>query len=349
MYEFDLKAFLKAVLGAKKRLFMNVAYAVVVAIIVAFSIPKSYTASASLASEMQAEGTMNGGISSLASMAGINLNASTDAIVPALYPDVVHSNKFLVDLLYSEVKTYDGELQTDYITYLKQYTRYPWWSYGGIWIGKILKKMLPKDDMVGGSQDGRINPFRMSKDDSGLLEKMRGNISCIVDEETQVITLSVQAQDPLVAAIMVDSVRNHLQNFITNYHTCKARVDLVYYQNLEKTAKAKYEAAQAEYAAFCDSHKGVVLQSYLNKQESLNNELQLAYTAYSQIKQQVQMAEAKVQERTPAFTEIEGVSVPVIADSPKKVFILVAFIFLSVVGTIAWIYIKMLLFKHESN
>ena len=60
-----------------------------------------------------------------------------------------------------------------------------------------------------------------------------------------------------------------------------------------------------------------------------------------------EMAEAKVQERTPAFTEIEGASVPIMADSPKKLFILLAFVFLSFVGTIAWLYVRLLFFRHE--
>lgn len=62
-------------------------------------------------------------------------------------------------------------------------------------------------------------------------------ISCQVDDETQVITLRVRAQDPLVAATMVDSVCAHLQDFITEYHTSKARVDLDYYRKLEMDAR----------------------------------------------------------------------------------------------------------------
>ena len=187
----------------------------------------------------------------------------------------------------------------------------------------------------------------MSAEDAGVLERRRFLISCQVDDETQVITLRVRAQDPLVAATMVDSVCAHLQDFITEYHTSKARVDLDYYRKLEMDARKKYLHAQKEYADFCDTHKGTILQTYISEQESLENELQLVYTAYSQMKQQVQMAEAKVQERTPAFTEIEGASVPIMADSPKKLFILLAFVFLSFVGTIAWLYVRLLFFRHE--
>ena len=346
MYEFDLKAFLNAVWLKKKQILINCCIAAVVAVVVGFSIPKEYLASASLASETQDESGVTGGLSSLASMAGLNLNGGTYAIMPVLYPDVVHSNKFLVGLLYSKVETIDGEVKTDYLTYLKEYTRKPWWNFFFRWIGALRRMIVPPDDFVksvGG--DGQINPYFMSREEARILEDMRANIDCKVDDETLVMTVTAKAQDPLVAAMLVDSVQSHLQSFITQYHTNKARVDLEYYQKLEKKTKEEYERAQREYADFCDTHQGSVLQAYIGKQESLENELQLAYTAYSQMKQQVQLADAKVQSRTPAFTEIEGVSVPVLADSPRKSLILIAFVFLTGVGTVAWIYVKLLFSK----
>ena len=83
------------------------------AIVVAFSIPKEYSASVSLASELQGEENIAGGLGSLASMAGINFN-SGGAIVPILYPDVVYSNKFLVRLSDVRVKSLQGDIDTDY-------------------------------------------------------------------------------------------------------------------------------------------------------------------------------------------------------------------------------------------
>ena len=348
MYEFDLKTFLNVVWKSRKRILINCGIAAVAAFVVAFSIPKEYLASASLASEVQGEDGMMGGLGSLASFAGVNLNSGTDAIVPVLYPDVVRSNKFLVGLLYVDVQTIDGSLKTDYVTYLREKTSDPWWTLPMKWIGRMKSLLFPSEDFAGdfASPDGKINPFCMRPQDASILEKMRGLINCKVDDETQVITLQARAQDPLVAAIMVDSVRVHLQNFITQYQTSKARVDLDFYLKLEKDAKKAYEEAQREYAEYSDSHMGSILHSYTTKQESLENELQLAYTAYSQVKQQVQMAAAKVQEQTPAFTEIEGVSVPVLPQSPKKMLIFFAFVFLTFVGTVGWLYVKLLFFHH---
>lgn len=350
MYEFDFKTYIKLIWRKRQRIIINCVIGGIIAIIIAFSIPKEYSASVSLASETQTETSLGNGAGALASLAGINVNMGEDALTPILYPDVVHSNKFLTNLLYVRIQTLEGDITTDYKTYIEEYYRLPWWGFIQKGINKCIRLLIPKDEKKTNnlqSPDGRINPFWMSADDWNLLNFIRSKINCLVDNDTQVITLSVKSQDPLVAAIMVDSVRSHLQRFITLYHTNKAATDLVYYKKLENKAQKAYRKAQDDYASFCDSHMGSTLQTYIKEQERLENELQLAFNSYSQIKQQVQLAEAKVQEQTPAFTEIEGTYVPVTADSPKKVLILFAGLFLTFIGTATWYYIKLLFFNHD--
>ena len=77
----------------------------------------------------------------------------------------------------------------------------------------------------------------------------------------------------------------------------------------------------------------------------LENEMQNAFNAYTQMKQQVQMAEAKIQERTPVFTTIEDSYVPTKPVAPKKALILVAYLMISVLGTAAYYYLKLLFGK----
>ena len=84
-----------------------------------------------------------------------------------------------------------------------------------------------------------------------------------------------------------------LQNYITNYRTNKARHDLAFTEKLYKEAKADYEKAQKKYATFADANQNVVLLSYRAEQERLKNEVELAYTVYTQVSGQLQMQEPK--------------------------------------------------------
>ena len=74
MYEFDLKTFVRIIVKSKKWIIINCCIAMGLAIVVAFSIPKEYSASVSLASELQGEENI-AGLGSLASMEGINFNS----------------------------------------------------------------------------------------------------------------------------------------------------------------------------------------------------------------------------------------------------------------------------------
>ena len=67
------------------------------------------------------------------------------------------------------------------------------------------------------------------------------------------------------------------------------------------------------------------------------NEMQLAYGIYTQLAQQKEIARAKVQERTPVYTVMQPAVVPRLAAGPRKLFILVGFLFLTVFGHVAWL------------
>jgi capsule polysaccharide export protein KpsE/RkpR len=122
-----------------------------------------------------------------------------------------------------------------------------------------------------------------------------------VDKKTSVISITVTDQDPLIAALIADSAKQRLQTFITNYRTNKARNDLSYMEKLYNEAKEQYSRARQLYASYSDANQELLLESYKSKEEDLENEMQLKYNIYTQVTEQLQLAKAKVQERTPAF------------------------------------------------
>lgn len=346
--EFDFITFINLVRRKKKRIFWNAVIAAFLGVFIAFSIPKEYSSSITLAPEMQ-DGSQMGGMSSLAAAAGINIGQGTDAIVPSLYPDVVSSNTFLVDLMDTKVHNIDGDVHTVYSDFVKNHTKRTWWSWIKVGFGKMMKAIFPPKDFGASNADGSINPAMLSNEDFMLVEGMRNSIVCSVDELSGVVTLKVICQDPMVALIMVDTVKNHLQEFITEYRTSKAREDYRYYTGLLGDARKKYDDTQLAYARYTDTHRNTLLQAYISEQEKLESEMQMAMENYQGIQKQAQLALAKVQEKTPAFTVLEAASIAHRADSPKKLLILMAFVFVSVVGTLAWLYIKLLFNKKTAE
>jgi len=326
--ELNIPKLINVIKKDKKKFLVWLGVSAVVGVIVAFSIPKEYEAGVTLAPEASTSNSLTSSISSLASMVGMDMaiGGGQDAIYPDIYPDLIQSTDFLVSLFPIRVKSIDGEIDTDYFDYLKTKQKTEWWSIPMIYVKEIIKKFKSKDTR--GSSDGKVDPFMLSRDQYMIAKGMMGAIDCQVDKKTSVISLSVKAQDPLIAATLCDSIKERLQVYITNYRTTKARNDMAYMEGLCDEAHRDYVKSQNEYARYADTHKNLILTSYSAKQEELENEMQLKYSIYQQVAQQLQLAKAKVQEKTPAFTVVRSVTVPVKHCNKPKIFILAVFLFL---------------------
>ena len=173
----------------------------------------------------------------------------------------------------------------------------------------------------------------MSRSQSDLLGRIGKNIDCSMDKKNYVISIGVEDQDPLVCATMADSVKAHLQEFITEYRTSKARNDYNHARKLCEEAHDQYVKARQKYAAYSDANEDLVLESYRSKQEDLENEMQLKYNTYTAMAAQMQAADAKVQERTPAFTTIQQASVPIRPAGPKRMIFVAVVLVLTFIGT----------------
>jgi capsular polysaccharide biosynthesis protein len=250
---------------------------------------------------------------------------SQDAIYAEIYPDVIKSKKFIAELMEVDIKTKKGDTQCNYYTYLRDYQKAPWWEF--IW-GTIREWIspTPKDEYNG---KDKISVFELTKLQDDLFKQAQGNIKCTFDKKTEIVSITVYDQDPLVCAIMADSTCKKLQDFIVAYRTSKARIDYEYYKKLCEESKAEYENALNRYASSADAHTKTVMAIYQAKVESLENEMQAKYNIYNSINTQLQTARAKLQEATPAFTIIESASVPIKPAGPKRMIISIAMMILS--------------------
>lgn len=316
--------------------------ALVVAIVVAYSIPKEYTTTVTLAPEISGTSSRSlGNMSALAAMAGLRTSSgsSNDALSPELYPDIVSSTAFAVELFDVPVQDASGELQTTVYDYLTAHQRAPWWSMvmslPSRLIGWVTSLFKSDDELV--NDEGKVDPFQLTFEQSGVVGALNGRIMASVDKKSWVITLSVTMQDPLISATLTDTVMHKLQNYITDYRTNKARKDLEFSQKVYEEARDNYYESQQAYADFVDRNQGIMRKTMEAKEERLRNEMTLDYTLYNQTAQQLQLAKAKVQENTPVYTVVQPATVPLLPSKPSKMLILVAFVFLGGVCSVGWI------------
>jgi hypothetical protein len=267
--------------------------------------------------------------------------SSSDAIFPELYPDLFESNEFLVDLLDIKVTTKKNDLTTDYYDYLMNHQKVNVLLMPFIWTGEKVRKMFTTPEKpIKGKNGKRFDPFRLNKDVHEIIDQLVTNIDCNYSKTTGVVTISVTDQDPVVCALLADSVKEHLQNFITEYRTKKARIDYEHYKQLTADAKRQYEKARQAYGRYSDAEMDVVLESYKSKQEDMENEMQLRYNVYTALNTRLEAALAKVQEKTPAFTTLKCASVPIKPAGPKRVVFVISMLILSTIVTFCYMFRK---------
>ena len=309
----------------KKLYYKVLSITFVVSAIITLSIPNYYKCTVMLAPELSGGNKSTSGLASLASSFGVNLgsaNSGMDAILPTFYPDLMNSVTFRASLFPIKIHREDEMETMSYYDYLKDGQKLSWWSAGLKAVFSLFKQE---------ETDSSVNTFKLTKEQSAVVETIGKKVVCDVDKKTMVITIDVTDQDPLICATMADSVRVRLQDFITDYRTSKARVDLDYTRKLYAEAKAKYDQARSKYATYADANQRVFLERVRSEQSELQTELQLAQTAYTQVASRLQLSEAKVQEETPAFTTLQPATVPIKKAGPQRskqclIFLILAFI-----------------------
>ena len=335
----DLMRIVKLLWAHRRKFYYSLPATLVITFLIMICIPRYYSCEVSLAPEMSGN-SPSGTLTSLASSFGLSslskLGGSQDAIYAGIYPEVIGSKNFIAELMTIPVKTKEGDVECSYYTYLKDKQKAAWWDLA---IGKVRKwlKPVPRDSYRG---DEKLTIFNLTKQQSELFNSVQDKIKCTVDKKTDIVSITVTDQDPLVCAIMADATCQKLQDFITDYRTNKARIDCEYYKKLCAKSKAEYDKALQEYAASAEANRNAILIRYQAKIENLENEMQTKYNVYTTIESQLQAAEAKLQEVTPAFTVIESASIPVKPAGPKRMLISIAMTILAFFVQVIWILSK---------
>lgn len=337
--EIDLLEYARKLWKARKVLLYAGGIAVIIGLIIALTTPKKYTVSVTLAPESAKNGSSLSGIASMLGIGGLNMGNEADALNVTLYPNIVSSTPFILDLLDTPVKDLNEETpDTTLVGYLetqKSSLIGTVLSIPGKAIGFITSLFASKEEEKENIKE--INPFHLTKKQADIVDGMKKIITTNIDKKTGVTTITVTLQDPLVSAIIADTLLANLQERVTAYRISKAENDSRYWEHIYQERKKEYYIAQQAYAEYVDANKNVVLQSVLTERERLQNEMNLAYQVYSNVATQLQLARAKVQEAKPAFAIVEPATVPLRPSGISRMKILIGIIFLAIAGTSTWI------------
>lgn len=306
-----------------------------IGICVALSIPKEYKSISIIAVEDSNE-SKGDNLGTLASMAGVSLKQNTkDALTPKMYPAIISSTPFLLELLNTDVLLKNKISCKPLSEYLKHDIAYPWWNYILSFPSFILNKQLV-DDLSQNENDFREITYDEKRHIKILLERI------FLDENKKdgTIVIGCIMQDPLVSSTVTSYLIRYLESYITEYKTKKAQNDLEFADSMCSKAQNDYYQALMKYNDYIDKNKNIISASYSVEKTRLENEVSIYFSVYQSASTQLETAKINLQKQTPIIVEIEPPIVPLFPVSPSRVLIVLFISFLGFIFAVFFIFRK---------
>lgn len=315
----DVIELLKAVWKKRKMIYKWVAIGLALGLIVAFSIPKTYTSTVKITPDSK---TSKSQVSSYASMLGLATD-DNEGLGKEIYPVIINSTPFLLEFAHIDVKYRDEQIEL--YQYLDKFQKSPWWSY-------VINAPMKAISWIGssGSEKKDIDFNESIAKQDAFVNKFLKLINYTVDKKTNIITIGVTMQDPAISAQIADSVISKFKLYLNKIATNKISNTLANNIVMQQKAKERFFQLDSAYAATADQNQNLISKSAQIKLERLQNERNLAYQIYSQISMQVEDNMIKLEEQRPVAIVIEPARIPINAASPNKLMILISFVVLSV-------------------
>jgi LPS O-antigen subunit length determinant protein (WzzB/FepE family) len=293
-----------------------------------------------------AQGTSIGGgsLGSLASLAGINIGggASSEEISPELYPQIVSSIPFQLELLNTPLTIegqagpvsyrayYENIYRPGLLSNIKKYTV----GLPGVLIA-LVRSAPENPEAPAGAKESQL--IAISEKKYKLIERLESQISLAVNAKEGFISISVTLPEAIASAQLALKAQQLLQDYALQFKTQKSIEQLRYIEERYAEKQKAFNAIKISLARFQDQNTGINTALGRTKLLQLQGEYDLAFTVYSELAKQLETQLLQVKKDTPLFTVLKPVSIPNEKSAPKKALIVVVYLFLGFVLSIGFV------------
>lgn len=340
-----LIAIVKTIWDGRKKIIWGTLGGILLGLVIAFATPSKYTASTTLVPQISNKSSEMGGLSSLAAMAGFNIDMeqSSSVLSPYIYPQIIQSVPFVLELMNTPFTISDEEKPVTLFEYYNEIYRPGFFETirkYTIGLPRLIIDALRREDENEALGLNPINaiPITITIEQDDVRKIIIKNVSLVTNDKDGYIVLTSVFHESLLSAQVTNKANELLQRYITNFKIEKARAQLEFIEGRYSEIKVEYEKAQEKLAVFRDRNKNVTSSLVKTQESLLENEFQLTFDVYSNLAQQLEEAKINVKEETPVFSIINPVMVPVKRTKPKRASILIIWTFLGGVVGIGWIF-----------
>lgn len=342
----DMVFLAKYLLAYRKFIIKFVVVITVLAVVICLLKPKKFKCEVSILPLSQSSISSSlGSLSSMASLAGINLGSMSNdenIITAELYPAVAESTPFLLKMTDIPLKWEDPDTIMSYY----EHAVYDSASVGAaifkytIGLPFTIKQMFtPPPTMDFGGEEPQF--ITLSEERRAALMDMQEMILVDQDATTGLILLSVTAETPQQSAQLATEALDILQSTIVNYKTKRARKTLDFIEERYQETLAEYEKVREAFFTYKDTHRDMLEERVDVEYQRLSDEYQISYSVLNTLSSQMEQAKLTLMENTPVFSIVEPVVMPEKKDSPSLKTHLFVGVFLGLLFSIGWLVVKL--------
>ena len=339
----DIIALLKTLWIGKKLIVKTTILFFIIGCVVALLSPVVYTAQTTFIPQVSEDqmSSSKGGLGSLASLAGINLNqgssTSDSYLSPLLYSKIANSDEFSLKLIEEELINLNGDKFS-----IKQYMLSDTNSSFNLigFIKKYTIGLFVKNDNELKSKE-TVNGYNfISQEEFNLVKSFKEKFSIVLNEKEGYIEVIASDKDAFISTQLVKIVTKNLQSRIIELRTNKIKERLEYSKNQYEQKQIEFNILQNNVADFKDSNKNISTARFMSELQKLESEYQLQQNILMTLASEFNNNKIKLNKDTPIFSVIDEVSVPNERSEPKRSLIALIYLFLGVVLSTGYLLAK---------
>lgn len=315
----DIIALLKSLWEGRKTIIICTGVFIVLGLVAALTMKRTYSVTTVMVPQVSSGGGSSS-LSSLASLAGINLSSGSTGgeLSPVIYPQIVSSVPFRRELINEPLHYAEADSAVSMLTYYTEIAK-PSVMDGilkytvglpGVIMGAIRGEKEPLVMPTDGADDGGMKPLVIGEDEEKVLKAVGNAVSLAVDKKDGYLTLTVDGTEPIMTAELALKAQQLLQEEVTRFRVEKSRSDLEYIQARYDEVKKETELYQEQLASVTDRSQDVTTTRARIGRDRIQAKYNLSNSIFTDIAKQLEQAKMQVKMDTPVFTIIQPVAVP---------------------------------------
>jgi uncharacterized protein involved in exopolysaccharide biosynthesis len=333
--EIDLIAIAKTLWQGRKTILKTTLIFMALGLFVAIFSEKEYTASTTFVPQTS-DSKIGGNLGGLASLAGINLGSmnSGSEISPSLYPQIINSIPFQLEMLQTPLTTADQKEKITFEEFFKNHYRPSVLGYIKKYTiglpGLFLKAIKGEPEALVLNEGNQSKLLSITREEYELLERLEEQLVLEVNLDDGFVSISGNMPEAIASAELTLKAQELLQQYVINFKIKKSKEQLNFIQDRYTEKEREFKTTQQKLALYRDQNRNVNSAIAKTTLQRLQSEYDLAYGVYSELAKQLEAQQIKVEQDTPVFTVLKPVNVPVEKSEPKRGLIIVLSLFLGI-------------------